>query len=139
MPPGLICSSRDYSRSNLEDDLAAIHPVKKPPLEGQDYRAYGKCGPEVDPDRIGDRRLEDMRDPVGGHRVHANYQEREGPARPAPDLDNVAEAGEEGEAETATEEGPGGGPDSLDDWVDAEEVDCERCGDEGGSEFVIAA
>src|SRR5688572_8832483 len=63
-----------------------------------------------------------VRDAVDENGVHANDDEGEGPAAVGVDIDDRVKRGEDEEAPTSAEDGPGGSPDAFDDGVDASEV-----------------
>lgn len=74
--------------------------------------------------------LPQVGDEVGGDGVHADDDEREGEGAVASLFDDPEEGRQEIEAEASAEEGPGRGPDALDDGVDAEEMKDESDGHE---------
>lgn len=77
--------------------------------------------------------LPQVGDEVGGDGVHADDDEREGEGAVATLFDDPEEGGQKIEAEAAAEEGPGRGPDALDDGVDAEEMKSDSDGQERGT------
>jgi len=77
--------------------------------------------------------LPQVGDEIGGDGVHADDDEREGEGAVASLFDDPEEGRQEIEAEAAAEEGPGRGPDALDDGVDAEEMKDDCGGHERGT------
>src|SRR5688572_25527189 len=75
-----------------------------------------------------------VRDAVDEDGVHADNDEREGPAAVGVDVDDGVKRGEDEEAPTGAEHGPGGSPDAFDDGVEAGEMNDDTGGeaDEAG-------
>ena len=67
-----------------------------------------------------DEALEQAGHAVGGDRVHADDDQREGPAADAEKVQHRVEAGQEQEAPAAAEEDPARRPDPLDHRADAQ-------------------
>ena len=133
--------------SDAEEEAFAEHPVEDEPVgdegEGAEEGGLGGGAAEVeeakakmDAEAAFYKIFAEVGDEVGGDGVHADDDEGEGDAAILFDVDDPGEGGEEEEADAAGEEGPGRGPDALDDGADAGEVKEEAGGDEeaGGEE-----
>src|SRR4051812_32661638 len=79
------------------------------------------------------RILAGLRDQVRGNRVHADDNQREGPAARAFHIDCPAKCREEPKTNSAAEESPGRRPDSFHDWTDSSEVKQCSSGDADGA------
>ena len=131
-------------RSDAEEDVSAIHPVERVPVDQQGetaeddrlqpgaeevQQAVAEVGSQGGLDEV----FPEVRDQVSGDGVHADDDEREGQAAVAPCVDVPGEGGEKVEADASAEEGPGRSPDALDDGIDSEDMEQHARGDQRGA------
>src|SRR6185312_10363186 len=104
-------------RSDLQEQLALIHPVKNRPVDRQHNDAgckwFERCAEylkhavaQMDVKRVQDETSEPIGNDISRNRVHADHNQRESPLLVAFQFYNPAEACEEEEADAAAEQSP---------------------------------
>src|SRR5438552_3848731 len=136
--PAARCStswrSRPVSGSDLQEDLAAVHPETDEPEDARPGERRGDRSIRHVEERVAEVGLDGLQDPALEHLPHAVHRgavhphddERKSPALPAPDVDDPIEAGQNPERPPRAEERPRRRPVPLDDRADHPRAADER-------------
>ncbi len=109
---------------NPQEDFAAVHPVKNQPIHGQHRQAQHEglvgfaepaeqVGPQVSLERRGYELVEQVRDQVGGNRVHADHAQQKCPGLESADVHYRIEGRQNQKAPATAEDRPAGRPNAL--------------------------